>query len=66
MTETAVGRDASRADGARPYPSLGEALRVWLRVAMLSFGGPAGQIAVMHRILVEESAGYRNAGFCMR
>jgi len=31
-----------------------EAFRVWLRVAMLSFGGPAGQIAVMHRILVEE------------
>jgi chromate transporter len=27
---------------------------VWLRVAALSFGGPAGQIAVMHRILVEE------------
>jgi chromate transporter len=34
--------------------SFGEALRVWLRVAVLSFGGPAGQIAVMHRILVEE------------
>jgi len=34
--------------------SLGEAFRVWLRVALLSFGGPAGQIAVMHRILVEE------------
>ncbi|MGJ0531890.1 MAG: chromate efflux transporter [Methylocystis sp.] len=34
--------------------SLGEALRVWLRVALLSFGGPAGQIAVMHRILVDE------------
>src|SRR5947199_5095082 len=31
-----------------------EALRVWLRIALLSFGGPAGQIAVMHRILVEE------------
>ncbi|MCK1742604.1 chromate efflux transporter [Bradyrhizobium sp. 139] len=31
-----------------------EAFRVWLRVACLSFGGPAGQIAVMHRILVEE------------
>jgi chromate transporter len=27
---------------------------VWLRVAALSFGGPAGQIAVMHRIVVEE------------
>jgi len=34
--------------------SFGEAFRVWLRVAILSFGGPAGQIAVMHRILVEE------------
>src|SRR5437588_1354512 len=33
---------------------LSEAVRVWGRVAMLSFGGPAGQIAVMHRILVEE------------
>lgn len=31
-----------------------EAVRVWARVAALSFGGPAGQIAVMHRILVEE------------
>jgi chromate transporter len=27
---------------------------VWLRIALLSFGGPAGQIAVMHRILVDE------------
>ncbi len=32
----------------------GEAMRVWARVAALSFGGPAGQIAVMHRIVVEE------------
>src|SRR4029077_10201011 len=42
----------------RPLPahgvSFGEALRVWLRVAALSFGGPAGQIAVMHRIIVDE------------
>ena len=34
--------------------SFAEALRVWLRVAALSFGGPAGQIAVMHRIIVDE------------
>jgi len=34
--------------------SLREAFWVWLRIAMLSFGGPAGQIAVMHRILVDE------------
>ncbi len=31
-----------------------EAFFVWCRIAALSFGGPAGQIAVMHRILVEE------------
>jgi chromate transporter len=40
--------------GAGHDVSLGEALRVWTRVALLSFGGPAAQIAVMHRILVEE------------
>ena len=34
--------------------SLAEAARVWARVALLSFGGPAGQIAVMHRIIVDE------------
>ena len=34
--------------------SLREAFWTWMRVAALSFGGPAGQIAVMHRILVEE------------
>jgi chromate transporter len=31
-----------------------EAFWTWVRIAALSFGGPAGQIAVMHRILVEE------------
>jgi len=34
--------------------SFGEAVKVWARVAALSFGGPAGQIAVMHHILVDE------------
>jgi chromate transporter len=50
---TAVHADALTV--ARPEPvSLAEAFWVWLRIAALSFGGPAGQIAVMHRILVEE------------
>src|SRR3954454_8739020 len=40
-----------------------EALRVWIRVALLSFGGPAGQIAVMHRILVEEKRWIGDARF---
>ena len=44
------GAPAGEAHGV----SFGEALRVWARVALNSFGGPAGQIAVMHRILVEE------------
>lgn len=34
--------------------TFGEALRVWGRVAAYSFGGPAGQIAVMQQILVDE------------
>ena len=38
----------------RDVVPLGEAVRVWIRVAALSFGGPAGQIAVMHRIVVDE------------
>ena len=41
-------------DEAAHGVSLQDALRVWLRVALLSFGGPTGQIAVMHRILVDE------------
>jgi chromate transporter len=39
---------------AAPAVTLREATRVWVEVALNSFGGPAGQIAVMHRILVEE------------
>jgi len=45
------------------YPSLAEAARVWARIAALSFGGPAGQIAVMHRILVEEKRWLGDARF---
>src|SRR5258708_35761660 len=34
-------------------PSFNEALRFWLKLGFVSFGGPAGQIAIMHRELVE-------------
>jgi chromate transporter len=52
MTETVAGP----VPGEMPAHgvSFREALIVWARVAMLSFGGPAGQIAVMHRIIIEE------------
>ncbi|HWT98889.1 MAG TPA: chromate transporter, partial [Terriglobales bacterium] len=35
-------------------PSLAEAFKVWGKIGLLSFGGPAGQIALMHKELVEE------------
>jgi chromate transporter len=36
-----------------PEVTFGEAIRVWTKIGLMSFGGPAGQIAVMHRELVE-------------
>jgi chromate transporter len=45
---------AQQSESAEHGVSFGEAFWVWCRVAALSFGGPAGQIAVMHRILVDE------------
>ncbi|MBD9448378.1 chromate efflux transporter [Rhizobium sp. RHZ01] len=55
MTNLATNRPADDTTGGTGHGvSFGEAFRVWLRVAALSFGGPAGQIAVMHRIVVDE------------
>ncbi len=42
--------------GSAALPSFAEALRVWLRIGLLSFGGPAGQIALMHREVVDTRA----------
>jgi chromate transporter len=36
-----------------PAPTLGEAFKYWLKLGFISFGGPAGQIAMMHQELVE-------------
>jgi chromate transporter len=54
VTEAAPASAASGAGAPAHGIPFAEAVRVWARVAALSFGGPAGQIAVMHRILVEE------------
>ena len=35
-------------------PTFGEAFRLWLKIGCINFGGPAGQIAMMHRMLVDE------------
>ncbi len=51
--------------------SLGQAARIWAKIGVLSFGGPTAQIALMHRIIVEErkwltEQQFLNAlGFCM-
>ena len=51
VTEMTASVVAPPKDHGIPFS---EAVRVWARIAALSFGGPVGQIAVMHRILVEE------------
>ncbi len=57
--------------GSVPAPELGEAVRVWAGIGVNSFGGPAGQISVMHRELVDERGWldehrFTHAlGFCM-
>ncbi|MCK9388941.1 MAG: chromate efflux transporter [Sulfuritalea sp.] len=47
MTDTTVPTTAP------PVPTLGEAFKYWLKLGFISFGGPAGQIAMMHQELVE-------------
>ncbi|MFZ6765139.1 chromate efflux transporter [Pseudoroseomonas sp. WGS1072] len=44
-------------------PSFAEAVRVWLKIGLLSFGGPAGQIALLHREVVDERRWVSDARF---
>lgn len=53
MADTLISAEQSHRSPHHDIP-FREAFKVWLRVAALSFGGPAGQIAVMHRIVVDE------------
>ena len=54
--------EASDGGGAARV-SFGAAFRVWLKIGLLSFGGPAGQIALMHRVLVDEKKWIGEARF---
>ena len=45
------------------FPTFREAVRVWLRIGLLSFGGPAAQIALIHREVVEERRWISDARF---
>jgi chromate transporter len=44
-------------------PSFGEAFKVWAKIGCVNFGGPAGQIALMHRVVVEERKWVSEAQF---
>lgn len=44
-------------------PTFGEAFRFWLKLGFISFGGPAGQIAIMHREVVEQKRWVDEAHF---
>jgi chromate transporter len=64
MTFSAIDDQSQTRRGAPAHGvPFAEAWRVWLRVAALSFGGPAGQIAVMHRIIVDEKRWIGEARF---
>ena len=52
-----------RPETTQDFPTFREAVRVWTRIGLLSFGGPAAQIALMHREVVEERRWISDARF---
>lgn len=62
---SSAGREPVSPDSAAPLASVSfsEALRFWLKLGFISFGGPAGQIAIMHAELVERRRWISEARF---
>jgi chromate transporter len=46
-----------------PGPTFAEAFKVWLKIGCINFGGPAAQIALMHRVVVDEKKWVEDARF---
>ncbi|MBC7775267.1 MAG: chromate efflux transporter [Phycisphaerae bacterium] len=46
-----------------PIPTFREALGLWLRLGFIGFGGPAGQIAILHDFLVDKKRWISNSKF---
>lgn len=53
--DTEIATTPETIDNLAASPSLAEAFRVWLHIGLMSFGGPAAQIALMHRKVVDEN-----------
>ncbi len=66
-----MSQDSIKAQGLAEKPSLGQATKLWWKIGLLSFGGPAAQIALMHKLIVDQmrwmsEKEYLNAlSFCM-
>src|SRR4051794_20726353 len=54
MTATADAPGAAPLSTGGARPSFSEAVAVWFKIGCLSFGGPAGQIAMMHHVIIDE------------
>jgi chromate transporter len=46
--------ETTQTTGGVQTPSFAEFFKVWLKIGCINFGGPAGQIAMMHRVMVDE------------
>jgi len=63
MNETSTLQDRHLTPDRLGPPSFGEAFRFWLKLGFVSFGGPSGQIAMMHTELVEKKRWIDNPRF---
>ena len=55
--------EASNITGGAQAPTFNEAFKTWFKIGCINFGGPAGQIALMHRIVVDEKKWVDEARF---
>src|SRR5438132_12302223 len=64
MSTKAAGEAAQPVTSAKPVaPTFRNAFLFWLKLGFISFGGPTGQIAIMHQELVERRKWISNARF---
>jgi chromate transporter len=57
------GLKMNASDTVSPKPTFNEALKVWFKIGCVNFGGPAAQIALMHRVVVDEKKWVDDARF---